>query len=687
MYASFNWLKELCPFDEKVERVAELLTSRGLTVDGVQAAGDDYQLEIDIPANRPDCLGHLGLARELAAGFDVPLVPFACQEYEASSSIPAIRIDTPELCNRFTASIVRGVKTAPSPAWVVRRLEVCGIRSINNVVDVSNLVMLECGNPIHFYDLDQLHPGGLIVRLATDGEIVTTLDGQERTLDNEMLVIADAEHALGLAGVMGGQDSEVSDATSNVLIESAWFSPNSIRRTARKVGLHTDASHRFERGTDREGVRRAQTMACKWLVELCGGNAESGWRDEDVAPVEATTLRLRSARCERLLGYRSELSETEAALEAIGLAPKRSDDADGQTAWAITVPSWRVDLEREADLVEEVARHLGYDRIPTSMSGLPTIQLQRASRDLAEQARDRLTALGLQEAFGYAMIAEDEDSPFVETAVSGATSLNHPIVETMSVLRRSILPGLIRAAERNQRRGNLDLALYEVGKVFHPRKEAPFPLEAVRVGIVRSGARRQPHWGESNAQTDLYDMMGIVEDLLSEFGALEGLKRRQGALDGFHPGMSAHWHRCSDNGATVAWAGALHPNLHGELTERLWIAEIDLSRLPGDDDQLARYSPIPRLGAVERDLAVVVPDDRGWGEIQTALDAITPPVSVEMTVVDRYRGKPLAENEAAITLRFRLQPSEESLTEAVIEDYRTRLIACLTDDLGLQIRG
>lgn len=297
MLASLKWLRELCPVEAADEEVVEALTSRGLTVDGVEARGPDRALEIDVPANRPDCLGHLGLARELSAAFGVARAdppPAATTAEEKVTSVVRVRIDEPEGCSRYTARLVRDVRIGPSPGWVAQRLEACGLRSINNVVDISNLVLLYTGNPIHFFDFDKIEEGLIRVRSAEEGERMVTLDGTEHRLTAEDLVIADARRAVALAGVMGGADSEIGEATSEVLIEAAWFQPQSVRRTARRLGLSTDASHRFERGVDPEGLPLAQELAVRWLAELAAGRPLSGMVDarrEETVP-GPVTLRL-----------------------------------------------------------------------------------------------------------------------------------------------------------------------------------------------------------------------------------------------------------------------------------------------------------------------------------------------------------------------------------------------------------
>ncbi|NIM01524.1 MAG: hypothetical protein GTN89_11860, partial [Acidobacteria bacterium] len=428
-----------------------------------------------------------------------------------------------------------------------------------------------------------------------------------------------------------------------------------------------------------EGVRAAQDMAVRLLVELAGGTADRGWVDLYPGAAEAPRLRLRRAELTRLLGYQPSDEETRQALTALELEPREQDDG----TWELIVPSWRVDLEREADLVEEVARHLGYDRVPTSMTGLPEIEFASGVIDRGELARDLLARRGFHEALGYAMIGLGEDDRFVEPEIPAPTELTHPIVETMAVLRRSTLPGLLRAVDLNLRRGNQDVRLFEVGKVFHPAAEG-FPAEPLRAGIVWCGRARPAHWSEPDREVQWFDLAGLVDEVLESAAPGLELERGPGGTRAHHPGLSANWRH---EGTQVAWAGALHPELSAELSLPLWLAEIDFDRLPARRSVVAEYAPLPNLGAVERDIAVVLPPGRSWKEVREALAAVAAPVPVGIDAVDRYEGKPLPAGSAAVTLRVRLQPDRASLTEETIEEYRQRLVNELTGPLGLEIRG
>lgn len=684
MLASLDWLRSLCPVKADADRVAEALTSRGLTVDSLNPHGDDHALEIDVPANRPDCLGHAGLAREISAAFGVPVAPAAeapaGQDPSVSEAV-RVEIEDPRLCPRYTARIVRGVRIEPSPGWIVRRLEVCGLRPLNNVVDISNIVLLETGHPVHFFDLDCLAQATIRIRRPRAGETLYTLDGVERKLTPEMLVIADARRAVALAGVMGGADSEIGPSTRDVLIEAAAFDPATVRATSRGLGLMTDASHRFERGVDAEGAVGAQALAARLLVQIAHGQAASGMIDAYPLPLEARKSTLRLGELQRLLGYQPETEEARAALAALGLSPALKDDE----RFEVRVPSWRVDLEREADLVEEVARHLGYDRIPLGTDGLPTGLSGEGDPGLEQRARESLSHRGFHEAYGYAMIAREEDTPFVEPSLASSLALTNPIAESLAVLRRSILPGLLKSVDLNLRRGVRDVRLFEVGHVFHSRGAGEFPSEPLHAGIAWSGAGRPRDWLTDDREVDLFDVMGAVEGLLRTLRPGHDWTRIRASRPGLHPGQSAEWH-AGANGP-IAWAGALHPDLQAGMPQTVFMGEIDLTALGRLDVHRPRYRSLPRLSPVTRDLAVVLTADRRFADVMACLQAVPSPAPAEIRAVDHYAGPPLADDEQSLTLRVRIQPQRETLTDVEIEDYRQRLVDALAEGLGVRIRA
>jgi phenylalanyl-tRNA synthetase beta chain len=685
MLISLKWLRELVPAGSDASQIGRRLTARGLTVDAVTGEGDDTVFDLDVPANRPDALGHLGVAREVAAAFGLPLArraPAPAEGGAAISGAVSVAIEAPDLCGRYTARVVRGVTVGPSPASVVRRLELCGLRSINNVVDASNLVLLELGQPVHFFDLRAIEGPKIRVRRATDGERLVTLDGIDRALDKTMLVIADALRPVALAGVIGGQATEISASTKDVLIEAAWFLPTSVRSTARALGLSTDASSRFERGCDPEAPSAAQDLAARYLVELAGGTPAPGMIDVRPSRPGARRLTVRLARAERLLGYAPSIDEAVGALDALELAPEARGDVI-----EVTVPTWRIDLEREADLVEEIGRHLGYDRVPSrTPQGVPRSSSAPHGSDLEEAIRDRMASLGFHEAFSYAMIGPGEDDAFVTADAPSPLALVNPLSETLGFLRRSLLPGLLQAADLNLRRGAAELRLFEVGGVFRARDVGQLPDEPAHAGFAWSGVAEPLHWSGAARAADAWDAAGLIEDLLALVGGARAFQRERADLAGLHPGQSMLWR--DDSGRRVAWCGPVHPELAARmgLPAPVLLGEADLDAAARHPAQLPAYRAISRQPATWRDLSLVLDPETSAGSVLAALAGVPSPAPVSMTWLDRYAGPPLAADQVAMTLRVMLHPLERTLTDLEVEAYRAKLLAVLDAVKGVRLR-
>ena len=692
MLVSCNWLRELCPVDATPEKLAEALTARGLTVDAVDAdtAPGDVVLDIDIPANRPDCLGHFGIAREVAAAFGVQLsppraLPESIVPSDELAGLVSVTIEDPGLCARYTARLVRKVSIGPSPAHVADRLIACGLRPINNVVDISNIVLLETGHPIHTFDYRLVNQGRIVVRCAGEAMPFTTLDQVERKLTPEMLVIADDRRPVALAGVMGGADSEIGDDTTDVLIEAAWFDPVSIRRTARRLGLPTDASHRFERGMDKDGVLAAQGLAVQLLEEIAGGQAVPGMIDCYPAPGARQTLELRYQRVQRLLGYDPGAEAIHEALDALALAPRKA----GEGRVEVQVPSYRVDLVYEADLVEEVARHLGLDRLPSTLPLTVAPTENETVHPLAERTRNVLAGLGFQEAFNYSMLPEGADDRWVPKGTLPALALSNPIAAQLGFLRRSILPGLLQSADLNLRRGNRDLRLFEIGRVFLPAGAGDQrPDETLRAGLAWSGLAEPRHWSRDDRPVDMVDLSGAVAGALSHLQPGLAIREERSETPGFHPGQATSF-RGAD-GRELATAGRLHPELLArfDLPQDLFLAEIDLDAVLAAAGPGLEYQPIPKVPAVSRDLSLVLGEGAGYRQVVDLLSSRTAPATARFEAVDRYVGSHIAAGETALTIRVTLEPYDRTLTDEETERYRLDLIEALeSSDLPVKLRA
>src|SRR5213080_4541496 len=525
MLISYNWLRELTDTKLPPQELRERLTNVGLAVDAVAERNGDYVLDVEVPSNRGDCLSHVGIARELAT-IEMSRISDLKSKIQSAngrtSDFASVEIRDPDLCPRYAARIVRGVKIAPSPEWLRKRLEVLGQRPINNVADITNYVLHELGQPLHAFDLAKLTESRIIVRCAEKDETITTLDGVERNLDKEMLVIADARRPVAVAGVMGGEDSEISNATTDVLIESAYFDPASVRRTAKLLGLHTEASHRFERGTDPEGVSQAQEKCVALICEIAGGVATEDSLDVYPNPPKAKSVDLRPERVAVITSLQVETEEILRVLTALGfdLTPDLRERVRAQLEMdpkklTFTIPPWRHDVAIEEDLVEEVARHTGYDRIgtelpPSSLSG------EYHSRERHKRAlRRSLSALGFDEAINLSFVELTNDFDLIPEygglSEDNLVTLTNPIVEEASRMRQTLLPGLLNSIRHNINHGIRDVCLFELGRLFVANEPGQLPREREALALAATGGAVAADRAQADRELDFFDLKGALE--------------------------------------------------------------------------------------------------------------------------------------------------------------------------------
>src|SRR5688572_6733767 len=511
MLISYKWLKELTGTSLTPLELRERLTMVGLAIDAVEEVNGDSVLDVEVPSNRPDCLSHVGIAREVAAIEKSKVESRKSKVLKTegrAADFAAVEILDKDLCPRYAARVIRGVKIGPSPDWLAQRLNEIGQRPINNVADITNYVLHEMGQPLHAFDLAKLIDHKIVVRRARAGEKLKTLDGVDRVLDQDMLVIADAKEPVALAGIMGGLDSEISEATTDVLIESAYFNPDSVRRTARKLGMDTEASRRFERGADCENVLQAQTRCVELICEIAGGVATEDAIDVYPNPLEARVVSFRPARVESVTSLRVDLADMTRILEALGFRPESSP---GNGALRFRVPSWRIDVGIEEDLIEEIARHTGYDKIaselpPSNMSGeyQPTEMNRRALRRI-------LSGLGFDEAINFSFIDTTHDERFelvpAMVAVADKVSLvtlDNPILEDATRMRPTLLPGLIESLRNNLNHGTRDVRLFEIGRIFAGSKVGELPVERDALGLIATGGVTEEGRAQASKEVDFY---------------------------------------------------------------------------------------------------------------------------------------------------------------------------------------
>jgi phenylalanyl-tRNA synthetase beta chain len=683
MLFSKSWLAEYVELPESTEDISKRLTDAGLAVEGTETHGDDVRIDVEVTSNRVDCMNHLGVARELSVIYGRPLKTPPTAPPEGSERVEdaaAVDVEDEAGCPRFAARVVRGVKIGPSPDWLRQRLESIGLRSINNVVDVTNFVLWEMGQPLHAYDLSKLEEHRLVVRRARAGETLVTLDGAERRLDPEMLVIADAARPVGLAGVMGGADSEVTDATTDLLIESAHFDRKSVRVTAKSLGMHTDASHRFERGADPETCLDGASRAALLIAEIAGGTVLAGAIDRRLAdfPVQRHG-RLDLGRLDAFAGAFVPPADAERWLTGLGFGVVRSD-RDGESVWDVTVPSWRLyDFQPrpdgtvyEADLFEEVLRHFGFDNIPAALPAIPGADAPRTPRQiLREKVRDRLAACGYAEAVNFAFQSPEMDAAFPSLRPDAKPMpLANPLSDRYSVMRRSLLPNLMETARFNQRRGLPSVRVFEIGTVFYENPAADVPEQPEHVGLVCGGSVGSP-W-QREAVLDLFDLKGAVESVAEAAGVR--LEVRPATLTGMLEGSSAELLR---DGNRVGWFG----RVAAAEGYPLYAAEIALASLEGGDVSLRVEAP-SRFPGIDADLTLTHSMETPWAEIDRTIAELRPAdlVSWEMSV--RYQGQGVPEGAVNTTVHFLYNSPERSLTQEEVNERQLALAAELQRRFG-----
>ncbi len=694
MKVTFNWLKEFVDFTGAPDDLARLLTMAGLEVESQAALRepesnrDDWVLEIAVTPNRGDCLGIIGIAREVAAltGAKLKDVPSSATRKDSSiNKRIALKIDDAGLCTRYSARIVDELKVAASPSWLCCRLEACGIRAINSVVDATNYVMLETGQPLHAFDLDRLPTKRIIVRAAKTIKKFITLDGVERELMPEDLLICDGDMPIALAGVMGGMDSEVRDTTRSILLESANFAPSSIRRTAKRLVLHSEASHRFERGVDPDATIRALDRAVWLIKEIAGGSVLAGAADCYPVKAKPMTLRLREERVERLLGVRFELKQAEKLFAALGLKSERQGRAP---SLRVRVPTNRADLTREADLIEELARLRGYDKIPTT---LPLTRIAGSSIDPRLAWERKLRALlsgeGLSEVINLPFTSEKLNRNLTgpwQPAASAVVVLN-PLAKENAEMRHSLIPGLIDNLRLNLTHKLKSFHGYQLGKVFGSTAAGEIDERQCIAGLLYGP--RQVHGlrlGEE-VSVGFLQCKGVIEAILELFRLAEKASWSRDDLRFLHPGKSAAL-RCDQS--ALGYMGELHPDLSDELDiPASWVFELDL-------DKLLEYAPrrivmqtLPRFPAVERDLAIVVDRDFTSQQVISWIKDLGESLIEHVEVFDQYLGAPIPEGKKSLAYRVSYRAEDKTLTDAEINGLHQRLVKRLQDTFGVEQRG
>jgi phenylalanyl-tRNA synthetase beta chain len=679
MKLSPAWLREFVDARVDDRRLAQDLTAVGIAVESISGEGKNTVFEMEIGTNRPDAMNHYGVAREASVIYNLPLRALDSKLPAApGNSDFAIEIADQTGCARYTARVVRDVKIKPSPDAMAKRLLLVDQRPINNAADATNYTLWEMGHPTHVFDLDLLEGGKILVRRAFSGETLKTLDGVERKLTPEDLVIADAVKPVALAGVMGGFDTMITAKTKNILIESAWFDPATVRKTARRHGLHTDASHRFERGADFEATIKACDRVAVLLLESAGGELDGGAIDVVARQVDLAPVALHLSEVHRILGEKLETNEIFRILQQLGfeLMPERGGDPD----FTVRIPSWRLDVEREIDLVEEIARLHGYDKFANTLPAYAgaVVEVPDAEKDL--KLRSSLLALGYDEAVSLTFISHEDAETFSSAPV---VELANPQSEEASVMRSSLVPGMLNMLAYNLNRGADRVRLFEAGSIFEATDSGTAEPKRICMGATSPpSAKNAEGWGTQDG--GFFDLKGDVENLLQAFQH-QTLTYDAQTSDYYHSGRSA---RALMDGALVAQFGQLHPDVAArrKLRQSVFVAELYVDRLYQQGLRVVRYQPLPRYPAVERDFSFVFDDAATFEQIQRAVIALGLAELRSFIPVEIFRGGNVPAGRYSLLLRARFQSAERTLREEEVAQWSAQIIKAL-ESLGGKLRA
>ena len=692
MKVLLSWLREFVDVRTSAEEIARMMSFRGFAVEGIEqldrpsgvvlrsesdgGSWDEYTevdavLDFEVTGNRPDCMSMVGMAREIATAFQLPLKGDAGRRgpgpvANAGVSGITITLENPELCPYYAGGIA-DVTVGPSPDWMQDRLKAGGVRPISNIVDVTNYVLLELGQPMHAFDAERLAKNEIRVRTARAGERLKTLDGQDRALSSDMLMICDGERPVGVAGVMGGADSEVTDATRSIVLESAYFNPLSVRRTSRVLGLKTEASTRFERGTDRVLPGLALRRAIELLEQIGAAKSRGTVIAGSATDIQLRIVPLRRQRISTLLGIDVPDADVLRILTSLGFEPSAAPDG-----WSVTVPARRVDVSREVDLIEEIARHHGFDRIPGRFPALlsaPPPPDPRIAR--ARQLRAVMTGAGFSEANTFGFISKTAAEPFAGDG--GLVAVANPLSETFGVLRPSCLPGLVAAVAYNRHRQQRDVRLFEIGARFTRRDGERRALAA-----VWSGAVGGDHWGGGTRPVDFFDIKGIAERIGDAIGLQHTAETSQ--QEGLAPGRAAV---LVDKGTTAGLIGQLAPTIaeqHGlHASDAVFVVEIDLDAAEAIvADRPSRIEALPRFPSVARDISILVDDTLPSAAVRETIQNAAPATLARVREFDRYQGKGVPEGTVSLSLRLTFRSPDRTLTDAEVQQAMDDVLAALT---------
>ncbi len=649
----------------------------------------DTILDISVTPNRPDCLCVIGIAREIAALTGQRLIYPDFSLPEGGSEIhqrTSVTIMDPDLCPRYVARMIEGVAIGPSPHWMQTRLERVGLRPINNVVDVTNYVMMEYGQPLHAFDFELLEEGRIVVRRAHPNEAFVTLDGVKRVLDEEMLMICDGVKPVAIAGVMGGLNSEIRPQTRTVLLESAYFNPANNRRTSKKLGLETEAAYRFGRGIDYGGCLRAANRAASLIQQLSGGRLVEGVVDAYPKPLQPSPIHLNFSNVSRILGMDIPAQTIKVYLKNLELDVCEEDEEKLR----VTPPTFRGDLEREIDLIEEVARLEGYEKIPCTLpKGPPSSEEMSQELILEQRTKDLLIQHGYYEVITYSFTGprslEGLNLSPDDQRREGLSLLN-PLTVDSSLLRTSLIPGLMETARYNLSHKNMDLKIFELKKVYLLAPGERLPKEIKFLTGLAMGMDGEIHWASSTREIDFYDLKGCIEDLCESLQVKEIAFEKDETIPYLHPGKSS---KILLRGEAIGVMGEVHPDTlaHYEIAGKAYLFEIEFDRLVKGASEKKKFRPLPKFPAVHRDLSLIVEDHLEADKVEKAIRSLEQPFIDDVKLFDVYRGAPVPEGKKSLSYRIRYQASDRTLTDDEVNRYHEKMILRLKEALKAELRG
>jgi phenylalanyl-tRNA synthetase beta chain len=670
MKVLLSWLKDYVEIEYSAEQVARILSDLGLGCEGIEYCGDDAVIDVEITSNRGDCLGYIGVARELAVatGRELKLPDIELDELDRDAGeFCSVEIAEPDLCGRYTGRIIEGVRVGPSPNWMVKRLEATGLRSVNNVVDATNYAMLETGQPPHAFDYAKITEGKIIVRRAVAGERIVSIDGTQCELEPDMLIIADPKGPVAIAGVMGGLETEVSDATTSILLEDAYFDPLSVRRTSRRLALPSEAAFRFERIVDIENVDWASKRTAQLIVRVAGGKAAKGVVDAYPKRPAKRQVTLRFSRVAKLLGMAVPADQVMRILSALSFEPRKENDLITCTA-----PSWRSDVYREVDLIEEVARVYGYDRVPVEKRISIEVTPVDARQKLAESIGRYLNGCGFYEAVTVGFVDDWVSELFAADDGKGHLAVQDASRKTANLLRQTLIGSLLGVLKTNVNAKNLPCRVYEIADTFVSRdgQEDGLPNEQTKVALVCDG--------------DFRDVRGVVEGLAGSMSKDAEVVFRPAELAWAQTGAEV-----VVDGKVIGTAGIVSQAVrdsYGFKEVTPVAAEVEFEQLVALQGGPVKVRPIPRFPAIERDLSIIVDEMAPWAEIVEAVSSKAPGELEDIRFVDIYRGKGIQSGSKSVTLSLRFRDEDGTLTHDTVDAFEKAIVESLAERVKAELR-